>query len=72
MPLEETKLSWLTDGCYLKDKSSYYRTGYAIVSLTENTEANTMPEATAQQPDLFALTRACFLVKDKTSNIYIY
>ena len=43
--LKTPDLSWLTDGSYLTNESSYYQTGYAILSLTKIIEVNTMSEA---------------------------
>lgn len=43
--LKTPDLSWLTDGSYLTNESSYYQTVYAILSLTKIIEVNTMSDA---------------------------
>lgn len=45
--------------------------GHALTSATEVTEASPIPEVSlAQETELFALTQACLLAKDKIVNMY--
>ena len=66
IPLGNIDFSWLTD-----DDSGKYHAGYVTATPFDVVEAATSPMATsAQQPELYALTKAYTLAKGRTANIY--
>ncbi|KAF0022421.1 hypothetical protein F2P81_025333 [Scophthalmus maximus] len=60
-----------TDGSACRASDNKYLAGYAVVNDWEVLEANSMPYGTsAQAAEVYALTRACILAKDKVATIY--
>ena len=54
-----------------KGDNGRYWAGYTITTPFDGIEAASLPMATlAQQAELYALTQACPLAKDKTANIH--
>lgn len=70
-PSGHAELFCFPDGSYLKDGMRDYQPGHVVTSTIEVTEASPTSEASlAQQTELFALTQACLLAKDKIANMY--
>uniref|UniRef100_A0A674J3X5 RNase H type-1 domain-containing protein n=1 Tax=Terrapene triunguis TaxID=2587831 RepID=A0A674J3X5_9SAUR len=69
-PLPNADLEWYTDGSSTV-VDGQRRAGYAVVSLHDTVEAESLPAGTsAQLAELVALTRALELAKDKRVNIF--
>ncbi|XP_053863085.1 uncharacterized protein LOC128825070 [Malaclemys terrapin pileata] len=69
-PLPNADLEWYTDGSSTV-VDGQRRAGYAIVSLHDTVEAESLPAGTsAQLAELVALTHALELAKDKRVNIF--
>ena len=57
----------------MKDETSKYKAGYAVLSLLETVEAGPLPLATsAQEAELVALTQACYLAEGNTDSRYAF
>ena len=69
-PLQNPEEVWFTDGSSFVSKGCR-RAGYAVVSLTQVIEAQTLPPGTsAQLAEIIALTRALTLAENKALNVY--
>ena len=63
--------TWFTDGSYFLNGNGKYCYGYSITTPFDVVETASLPMVTsAQQAELYVLTWACTLAKDKTGNIY--
>lgn len=70
-PLVNAHLPWFTVGSYLKNETGKFCARFAISTPSEVIEAAPLPSATsAQQAELYAITRTCILAEGKTENIY--
>ena len=70
-PVDNSVFLLLTDGSYLQGPHGRYQAGYAIVSPVSIFENGPLPYiSSAQQAELIALIRACWLAKGKFANIY--
>lgn len=67
-PLINVEFSWCTDDSCLEGENDKYCTGYATATPFE---VAPLPSAIyVQQAELCTLTRACILVKGRTTNMY--
>ncbi|XP_069099886.1 protein NYNRIN-like [Pleurodeles waltl] len=70
-PLEKADYEWYTDGSSSRLTDTDYRAGYAVTTVDTIIESATLPPGTsAQQAELYAVTRACILADGKSVNIY--